>query len=54
MIKIYPIPTLVWAVGFAPEQPLHVVALACSVSGILKQLQYMLATVVIDVVFRAW
>jgi non-specific serine/threonine protein kinase len=28
------------AIGFALEQPLHVVALACSVSGILKQLQY--------------
>jgi hypothetical protein len=24
------IPTLVWAVGFALEQPLHVVALPCS------------------------
>ncbi|MDR1480316.1 MAG: hypothetical protein LBJ00_15380 [Planctomycetaceae bacterium] len=24
------------AIGFAPEQPLHVVALACSASGILK------------------
>ncbi|MDR1477390.1 MAG: hypothetical protein LBJ00_00430 [Planctomycetaceae bacterium] len=28
------------AVGFALEQPLHVVALACSASGILKQLEY--------------
>ncbi|MDR1477766.1 MAG: hypothetical protein LBJ00_02365 [Planctomycetaceae bacterium] len=28
------------AIGFAPEQPLHVVALACSASGILKQLEY--------------
>jgi hypothetical protein len=34
------IPKPVWAVGFAPEQPLHVVALACSVSGISKQLEY--------------
>ncbi|MDR1479871.1 MAG: hypothetical protein LBJ00_13135 [Planctomycetaceae bacterium] len=25
---------------FAPEQPLHVVALACPDSGILKQLEY--------------
>ncbi|MDR1479755.1 MAG: hypothetical protein LBJ00_12550 [Planctomycetaceae bacterium] len=30
----------VWAIGFALEQPLHVVALACSASGILKQLGY--------------
>jgi hypothetical protein len=30
------IPKPVWAVGFALEQPLHVVTLACSVSGILK------------------
>ncbi|MDR1478597.1 MAG: hypothetical protein LBJ00_06610 [Planctomycetaceae bacterium] len=28
------------AIGFAPEQPLHVVALACPASGILKQLEY--------------
>ncbi|MDR1479746.1 MAG: hypothetical protein LBJ00_12505 [Planctomycetaceae bacterium] len=28
------------AIGFALEQPLHVVALACSASGILKQLEY--------------
>jgi hypothetical protein len=34
------IPKPVWAIGFALEQPLHVVALACSASGILKQLQY--------------
>jgi hypothetical protein len=27
-------------VGFAPEQPLHVVALACPASGILKQLEH--------------
>jgi hypothetical protein len=31
------------AIGFALEQPLHVVALACSASGILKQLEYKLA-----------
>ncbi|MDR1478634.1 MAG: hypothetical protein LBJ00_06800 [Planctomycetaceae bacterium] len=30
----------VWAIGFAIEQPLHVVTLACSASGILKQLKY--------------
>jgi hypothetical protein len=29
---------LVWAMGFAPEQPLHVVAIACPASKILKQL----------------
>jgi hypothetical protein len=28
------------AIGFAPEQPLHVVALACPASGILKPLEY--------------
>jgi hypothetical protein len=28
------------AIGFALEQPLHVVALACSAYGILKQLEY--------------
>jgi hypothetical protein len=28
------------AIGFALEQPLHVVALACSASGISKQLEY--------------
>jgi hypothetical protein len=28
------------AIGFAPEQPLHIVALTCPVSGILKQLEY--------------
>jgi hypothetical protein len=28
------------AVGFAIEQPLHVVAFACSASGISKQLEY--------------
>ncbi|MDR1477625.1 MAG: hypothetical protein LBJ00_01650 [Planctomycetaceae bacterium] len=28
------------AIGFALEQPLHVVTLACSASGILKQLEY--------------
>ncbi|MDR1478992.1 MAG: hypothetical protein LBJ00_08620 [Planctomycetaceae bacterium] len=30
------IPKPVWAIGFAPEQPLHVVALTCSASEILK------------------
>ncbi|MDR1477732.1 MAG: hypothetical protein LBJ00_02190 [Planctomycetaceae bacterium] len=34
------IPTPVWAVGFAPEQPLRDATLACSASGILKQLEY--------------
>jgi hypothetical protein len=34
--KLEFIPTPVWAVGFALEQPLHVVALAYSASGILK------------------
>jgi hypothetical protein len=28
------------AIGFAPEQPLHVVVLACPASGTLKQLRY--------------
>ncbi|MDR1479153.1 MAG: hypothetical protein LBJ00_09440 [Planctomycetaceae bacterium] len=28
------------AMGFALEQPLHVVTLACSASGILKQLEH--------------
>jgi hypothetical protein len=28
------------AIGFAPEQPLQVVAFACSASGISKQLEY--------------
>jgi ribosomal protein L28 len=28
------------AIGFAPEQPLHVVALVCPASGILKQPEY--------------
>ncbi|MDR1478311.1 MAG: hypothetical protein LBJ00_05150 [Planctomycetaceae bacterium] len=28
------------AIGFALEQPLRVVALACSASGILKQFEY--------------
>jgi hypothetical protein len=28
------------AIGFALEQPLHVVTLACPASGILKQLEY--------------
>ncbi|MDR0391246.1 MAG: hypothetical protein LBH59_05030 [Planctomycetaceae bacterium] len=32
------IPKPVWAVGFALEQPLHVVALPCSVLRILKRL----------------
>ncbi|MDR1291518.1 MAG: ATP-binding protein, partial [Planctomycetaceae bacterium] len=36
------IPEPVWAVGFALEQPLHVVALACSASRILKRLQHTL------------
>jgi hypothetical protein len=31
------------AIGFALEQPLHVVTLACSASGILKQLEYITA-----------
>ncbi|MDR1479804.1 MAG: hypothetical protein LBJ00_12800 [Planctomycetaceae bacterium] len=34
------IPKPVWAVGFAPEQPLRDATLACSASGILKQLGY--------------
>jgi hypothetical protein len=34
------IPKPVWAIGFAIEQPLHVVALACPASGILKQLEH--------------
>jgi hypothetical protein len=31
------------AIGFALEQPLHVVTLACPASGILKRLEYMKA-----------
>jgi hypothetical protein len=38
LVKI--IPTLVWAVGFALEQSLHVVTFACPASGNLKQLEY--------------
>ncbi|MDR1291084.1 MAG: hypothetical protein LBK06_07785 [Planctomycetaceae bacterium] len=34
------IPMPVWAVGFALEQPLHVVALPCSALRILKRLQH--------------
>ncbi|MDR1479163.1 MAG: hypothetical protein LBJ00_09490 [Planctomycetaceae bacterium] len=34
------IPKPLWAVGFTLEQPLHVVALACSAFGILKQLEH--------------
>ncbi|MDR1477367.1 MAG: hypothetical protein LBJ00_00315 [Planctomycetaceae bacterium] len=34
------IPKPVWAVGFALEQPLRDATLACSASGILKQLEY--------------
>ncbi|MDR1480346.1 MAG: hypothetical protein LBJ00_15530 [Planctomycetaceae bacterium] len=33
------IPKPVWAVGFAPEQPLRDATLACSASGISKQLE---------------
>ncbi|MDR1478843.1 MAG: hypothetical protein LBJ00_07870 [Planctomycetaceae bacterium] len=33
------IPQPVWAVGFAPEQPLCVVTIACPASGILKQFE---------------
>jgi hypothetical protein len=36
------IPTPVWAVGFALEQTLHVVALPCSALRILKRLQHIL------------
>jgi type II restriction enzyme len=35
------------AVGFALEQPLHVVTLACSALGILKQLQYIKSSVML-------
>ncbi|MDR1480005.1 MAG: tetratricopeptide repeat protein [Planctomycetaceae bacterium] len=38
------IPKPVWAVGFAHEQPLRDATLACSVSGISKQLEYNIAT----------
>ncbi|MDR1479521.1 MAG: hypothetical protein LBJ00_11335 [Planctomycetaceae bacterium] len=31
------IPKPVWAVGFAPEQPLRDATLACPASGIVKQ-----------------
>jgi hypothetical protein len=34
------IPKPVWAVGFALEQPLRDATLACSASGISKQLEY--------------
>ncbi|MDR1478273.1 MAG: SDR family NAD(P)-dependent oxidoreductase [Planctomycetaceae bacterium] len=37
------IPKPVWAVGFAPEQPLRDATLACSASGISKQLEYKLS-----------
>ncbi|MDR1478884.1 MAG: hypothetical protein LBJ00_08075, partial [Planctomycetaceae bacterium] len=39
MLKIV-IPKPAWAVGFALEQPLSDATLACSASGILKQLEY--------------
>jgi hypothetical protein len=39
--RVFDIPSVAGkAIGFAPEQPLHVVALACSASGMLKQLEY--------------
>jgi hypothetical protein len=37
----------VWAVGFAHEQPLHVVALACSAFRILKRLQHNMSGLVL-------
>ncbi|MDR1290694.1 MAG: hypothetical protein LBK06_05800 [Planctomycetaceae bacterium] len=39
-MKVLCIPEPVWAVGFALEQSLHVVALACSAFRILKRLQH--------------
>ncbi|MDR1478466.1 MAG: hypothetical protein LBJ00_05940 [Planctomycetaceae bacterium] len=39
MFNLYTI-TNTQALSFALEQPLHVVALVCSASGILKQLEY--------------
>ncbi|MDR1479969.1 MAG: hypothetical protein LBJ00_13625 [Planctomycetaceae bacterium] len=33
------------AIGFAPEQPLYVVALTCSALRILKWLQYTIASI---------
>ncbi|MDR1480002.1 MAG: hypothetical protein LBJ00_13790 [Planctomycetaceae bacterium] len=38
------IPTPVWAVGFAHEQPLRDATLTCSASGILKQLEFTTAS----------
>ncbi|MDR1291719.1 MAG: hypothetical protein LBK06_11020 [Planctomycetaceae bacterium] len=40
MISFHDIPEPVWAVGFALEQPLHVVALPCSALRILKRLEH--------------
>jgi acyl carrier protein len=42
--KQFNIPEPVWAAGFAPEQPLHVVALACSASRRLERLQHITDT----------
>jgi hypothetical protein len=33
------IPKPVWVIGFAIEQPLRIVAIVCSASGILKQIE---------------
>ncbi|MDR1477422.1 MAG: hypothetical protein LBJ00_00595 [Planctomycetaceae bacterium] len=38
------IPKPVWATGFVPEQPLHVVALARSATGISKQLKHIIGS----------
>ncbi|MDR1478969.1 MAG: hypothetical protein LBJ00_08505 [Planctomycetaceae bacterium] len=37
---LHVIPKPVWGVGFALEQPLRDATLACSASGISKQLKY--------------
>jgi hypothetical protein len=40
LVRNMSIPEPVWAVGFALEQPLHVVALPCSALRILKRLEH--------------
>ncbi|MDR1480157.1 MAG: hypothetical protein LBJ00_14570 [Planctomycetaceae bacterium] len=45
------IPKPVWAVGFAPEQPLRDVTIACPASGILKQLEYSQLLVLVTVYY---
>jgi hypothetical protein len=51
MCRFDVIPKPVWAIGFALEQSLHVVTLACSASGILKQLEYKRVFLVYKILF---